>query len=250
MGSGPGPVDLRGINTPQIDPIVVLTGAGISAESGIPTFRGPEGLWRNHRPEQLATPDAFNADPVLVWEFYAWRRGIIHQAEPNPAHHLLVEIERVSEDFTLITQNVDGLHQRAGSQNVIELHGSIWGMSCINCGSEWDDHQATLPEIPPTCPNCRGICRPAVVWFGESLPEDAISAAYTAASNSTTMLVIGTSAVVQPAASIPIIAQNAGAMLVEINIERTPLSMMADEVIIGPASESLETWWKDQQQLV
>ena len=174
-------MDFRGLNTPHahsIDPIVVLTGAGISAESGIPTFRGPEGLWRDHRPEQLATPEAFCTDPVLVWEFYAWRREMIHQAEPNSAHNLLVEIERASADFTLITQNVDGLHQRAGSQNVIELHGSIWGMACTSCGAEWDDHTATLKEIPPSCPHCGGTSRPAVVWFGETLPEDPLQGAW------------------------------------------------------------------------
>ncbi len=244
-------MDIRGLETSHsssIDPIVVLTGAGISAESGIPTFRGLEGLWRDHRPEQLATPEAFRTNPVLVWEFYAWRREKIQQAEPNSAHHLLVEIEHSSEDFTLITQNVDGLHQRAGSVNVIELHGSIWGMSCTRCDAEWEDHAVALEQIPPPCPQCGGTSRPAVVWFGETLPEAALSAAYSAASKAKTMLVIGTSAVVHPAASIPMISQNSGASLVEINIERTPLSAKADRVLLGSASECLENWWRDQQQ--
>jgi NAD-dependent deacetylase len=164
------------------------------------------------------------------------------------AHRLLVEIEHSSEDFTLITQNVDGLHQRAGSVKVIELHGSIWGLACTRCGAEWDDLEAVPQQMPPPCPQCGGISRPAVVWFGETLPEDALSAAHSAASKARTMLVIGTSAVVQPAASIPLIAQNSGVLLVEINIERTPLSAMADQVLLGSASECLETWWRDQRQ--
>jgi NAD-dependent deacetylase len=225
-------------------PLVVLTGAGISAESGVPTFRGAGGLWRNFRPEELATPGAFRRDPALVWEWYNWRRGLVARCQPNAAHETLAEIEEALPDFTLITQNVDGLHQAAGSQNVLELHGNIWRVRCTACGAAREDHRVPLPEIPLRCPACAGLLRPDVVWFGESLPAQVLEAAWVAAARCTTMLVIGTSAVVQPAASLPLVALRNGARLVEVNPAETPLSRHAHEVLRGPAAEVLPPWWK------
>ena len=218
--------------------IAVLTGAGISAESGVPTFRGPDGLWHNFRPEQLARPEAFESDSRLVWEWYNWRRELIEPIEPNPAHYALVEIERQSPQFTLITQNVDGLHSKAGSQNVLEIHGNIWKVRCTCCGAVTDNYDVPI-EIPPTCHQCSGLLRPHVVWFGEMLPQTELSAAQIAATQCDFMLVIGTSAVVQPAASFAVIAKRAGAYVVEVNIERTPLSDIVDRTCIGKAAETL-----------
>ncbi len=222
--------------------MVVLTGAGVSAESGIPTFRGPEGLWRSFRPTDLATPEAFRRDPALVWEWYDWRRQRIAACQPNPAHRVLAEMESVLPDFTLITQNVDGLHQAAGSRNVLELHGNIWRVRCTACGWSGEDRRVPLPEIPPHC-RCGGLLRPAVVWFGESLPSHILEAAWEAASRCQMMLVVGTSAVVQPAASLPIIAKRNGAYLIEVNPAETPITPLADEVLRGPAGEVLPRWW-------
>ncbi len=231
-------------------PVTVLTGAGISAESGIPTFRGEGGLWRNFRPEQLATPAAFRRDPALVWEWYDWRRGLIGACAPNAAHEALAEMEAALSDFTLITQNVDGLHQAAGSRNVLELHGSIWRVRCTGCGKIAEDRRVPLPEIPPRCPECGGLLRPDVVWFGESLPQEVLEAAWAAAARCRLMLVIGTSAVVQPAGSLPLVALENGARIVEINPAETPLSARAHEVLRGPAAELLPRWWEDRRPSV
>ncbi|MEA3339336.1 MAG: NAD-dependent deacylase [Chloroflexota bacterium] len=225
--------------------VVVLTGAGVSAESGVPTFRGAGGLWRNFRPQQLATPDAFRRDPALVWEWYDWRRGLIGACTPNAAHEILAEMETALPDFTLITQNVDGLHLAAGNRNVLELHGNIWRTRCTGCGKVATDHRAPLPEIPPRCPECGGLLRPDVVWFGESLPPGMLETAWAAAARCGLMLVVGTSAVVQPAASLPLAALENGARLVEINPAETPLSACAHEVIRAPAAEALPHWWND-----
>ncbi len=223
-------------------PVVVLTGAGISAESGVPTFRGPDGLWRSFRPEELATPEAFARDPLLVWEWYDWRRQRIAACQPNPAHRVLAEMESVLPDFTLITQNVDGLHQAAGSRRVLELHGNIWRVRCTRCGQTREDRRVPLPELPPRCA-CGGLLRPDVVWFGEPLPAPVLEAAWEAAARCRWMLVIGTSALVQPAASLPIVAHRNGARLVEVNISDTPLTPLAEEVLRGPAAEILPRWW-------
>ena len=163
------------------EPVVVLTGAGISAESGVPTFRGEQGLWRSFRPQELATPEAFHHDPTLVWEWYDWRRSLINSCEPNEAHRALAEMESALSDFCLITQNVDGLHQQTGSRTVLELHGNIWRTRCLGCDRVAEDHRVPLPELPPACSQCGALLRPDVVWFGESLPQDVLEAAWTAA---------------------------------------------------------------------
>ncbi len=222
----------------EAERVVVLTGAGISAESGVPTFRGAGGLWRQHRPEDLATPEAFARGPRLVWEWYDWRRARVAKAEPNPGHLALAQLERRVPDFTLITQNVDGLHQRAGSQRVLKLHGDIWTLHCLGCGLEETNHDVPLREIPPRC-SCGGLFRPGVIWFGEALPADVLRHAMEAAAHAQVFLVVGTSAVVQPAASLPLLAQQNGAKLVEINLEETPLSAQADASFWGKAGELL-----------
>ncbi|MBN1659782.1 MAG: NAD-dependent deacylase [Anaerolineae bacterium] len=227
-----------------IHSVAVLTGAGVSAESGVPTFRGEGGLWRNYRAEELATPQAFRRDPALVWAWYNWRRGLIAPCQPNPAHETLAEMERYFDDFTLITQNVDGLHALAGSRHVLELHGNIWRLRCTRgCRAPWEERAADLPDIPPHCPDCGALARPDVVWFGESLPADALEAAWAAARRAQLFLVAGTSAIVQPAASLPLAALEAGAYVVEINPEPTPLSAHVQESIRGPAGEALPAWW-------
>jgi NAD-dependent deacetylase len=230
-------VTQRGFNS-----IVALTGAGISAESGVPTFRGEDGLWKQYRAEDLATPQAFSRDPTLVWEWYDWRRGLIASCEPNAAHRTLARMETRCKDFTLITQNVDGLHQRTGSKRVVELHGDIWQVCCTTENLVSENHEVPLPQIPLRC-SCGALLRPHVVWFGESLDPTVLEAAYGAAERCDLMLVVGTSAVVHPAASLPAIAKNRGAYLIEVNIERTPLSPYADEVILGPAAEELPRLW-------
>ncbi len=222
----------------EAERVVVLTGAGISAESGVPTFRGTGGLWRQHRPEDLATPEAFARGPRLVWEWYDWRRARVAQAEPNRGHLALAQLERRVPDFTLITQNVDGLHQRAGSRCVLKLHGDIWTLHCLGCGLEETNHDVPLREIPPRC-SCGGLFRPGVVWFGEALPADVLRHAMEAAAHAQVFLVVGTSAVVQPAASLPLLAQQNGAQLVEVNLEETPLSAQADASFWGKAGELL-----------
>ncbi len=225
------------------DIVVVLTGAGVSAESGVPTFRGEGGLWRQFRAEDLATPQAFARDPTLVWEWYAWRRGLIAECEPNAGHRVLAEMESAFPRFLLVTQNVDGLHQRAGSRRVVELHGSIWRVRCVREGTVSEDSRVPLSEIPPRC-ECGALLRPDVVWFGEMLPEAALQRASEAAAACTVMLVVGTSAVVQPAASLPWMAKSHGARVIVVNPEATPLLDAADEVWLGPAGEVLPSLWQ------
>lgn len=218
--------------------IAVLTGAGVSAESGLPTFRGPNGLWRNHKPELLATPQAFADDPKLVWEWYDWRRSVHSKCEPNPAHRALAELERRVAGFQLITQNVDSLHERAGSQRMLHLHGSVWRTRCLGCAEEkWND-QVPLDPLPPHC-LCGAMLRPAVVWFGEPLPEHELRAALEAARGAQVFLVIGTSSAVYPAAALPRVALENGARVIEINPERTALSDAAHVFLQGPAGELL-----------
>lgn len=218
--------------------MAVLTGAGISAESGVPTFRGPGGLWRQYRPEELATPQAFARDPRLVWEWYDWRRQRIAQAAPNAAHYALVRLERAKPSFSLITQNVDGLHERAGSRDPIKLHGDIWKVRCVRCARELRDERVPLPELPPHC-ECGGLLRPAVAWFGEPLPVEAWARAEQAARSAEVFLVVGTSAVVYPAAGLVPLAKESGARVIEVNLEPTPFSAMLDCSLRGRAGDIL-----------
>lgn len=222
----------------QARSVSVLTGAGVSAESGVPTFRGDNGLWRQYRPEDLATPGAFARDPKLVWEWYDWRRGLIAQAKPNAGHQALVDLENRVPSFTLITQNVDGLHELAGSRNILEVHGSIWKVRCTSCEREHTDRRTPLPEIPPKC-ECGAPLRPGVVWFGEGLPQRVWQDAEAAARTADVFLLIGTSAVVYPAAGLAQIAKASGARVVEINIAETVLSGSIDEFLQGPSGELL-----------
>jgi len=219
----------------NVKSISVLTGSGISAESGIPTFRQAQtGMWSRYDPHDLATPQAFQRNPKLVWEWYIWRRHLVAEAEPNPGHYALVELDRLVPALTLITQNVDGLHQKAGSSDVIELHGNISRSKCFEDNriiQSWDQNEG----IPPRCPTCGGMLRPDVVWFGESLPHDALQSAYQAVKNCDLFFSIGTSAQVQPAASLAPAAAQGGAKIVEINLAPTPLSHMVDYILLGSA---------------
>ena len=219
--------------------VAVLTGSGVSAESGVPTFRDAQtGLWARYNPEELATPEAFEREPRLVWEWYAWRRELVQKAAPNPGHEALAEFERLVPAFTLITQNVDGLHQRAGSQRVIELHGNIVRSRCsiegVSVESREDD-----PGVPPSCPNCGAFLRPDVVWFGESLPAEALEEAFDATRECDLFLSIGTSGLVQPAASLAFEALRHGAVVVEVNPNDTPLTRHAGYALRGQAGEVL-----------
>jgi NAD-dependent deacetylase len=219
--------------------ITVLTGAGISAESGIPTFREARtGLWEQYRPEDLATPQAFEKDPGLVWEWYAWRRSLVEEARPNKGHFALAAMERLVPQFQLVTQNVDGLHQRAGNQQVIELHGNIQRARCCRDLSE---HHIELVELvlPPHCPKCGALLRPDVVWFGEPLPETAFAAAVKASETAAIFFSIGTSGIVEPAASLPYVALRNGAVLIEVNPEPTPLTVYANYYLPYPAGNVL-----------
>lgn len=211
----------------QADAVAVLTGAGMSAESGVPTFRGPGGLWRGRAPEELATPLAFHKDPEQVWEFYDWRRTLLAKCEPNAGHKALVRLEQRVPEFNLITQNVDGLHTAAGSRQVLELHGNIWRVRCTGGCPERVDRRAPLPRpLPPRC-TCKSVLRPAVVWFGEALPRETFEQAETAARLADVMLVVGTSGAVEPAASLVRLARGGSAVIAEINPEGSLLSAMA-----------------------
>jgi NAD-dependent deacetylase len=218
--------------------IIVLSGAGISAESGVPTFRGPGGLWRDFRAEDLATPEAFAKDPRLVWEWYDWRRQKIAAAKPNLGHYALVTLEKRSPDLTLVTQNVDGLHLLAGSRNVLEIHGSLWRTRCLSCREVREDREPKLARLPPRC-SCEGLLRPDVVWFGEPLPYDLLKRSIRAVEACDVMLVVGTSGLVQPAGSMADGALARGAPVVEINLDPTPLSERATHVLRGRAGEIL-----------
>ncbi len=230
----------RGILTPLTPlKLVALTGAGASQESGLRTFRDAQVvLWAQYKPEDLASPQAFARDPKLIWDWYAWRREAVKAVRPNPGHYALAELERRFPQFTLITQNVDGLHRMAGSRNVLELHGNIQRVRCSQCGlltEDWGDDS----ESVPLCQACGGLLRPDVVWFGEALPRDQLEAAVEAARSSNVFFSIGTSGVVQPAASLAHAARNRGGVVVEINAEQTPLSHKADYVFLGRSGEIL-----------
>lgn len=214
--------------------VAVLTGAGISAESGIPTFRGADGLWRRYRPEDLATPEAFAADPALVWEWYLWRRTLIANAEPN-AGHLAIAARR---DVTLITQNVDGLHDRAGSKDILKVHGDIWISRCSACAYQRLDRNIVFAGIPH-CPDCGNALRPGVVWFGESLPRLVWDNAERAVNGCDVFLVAGTSAQVYPAAGLIDLAARAGARTIEVNLDETAYSTQVTLSLRGKCGDLL-----------
>lgn len=218
--------------------VVAFTGAGISAESGVPTFRGAGGLWEGHPVEQVATPEAFAADPLMVWRFYQQRRVNLASKRPNPAHYVLAHWQERFPSFVLATQNVDSLHEDAGSREVLHLHGSIWRVRCQGCGTEREDRTAPFPVLPPCCP-CGGMLRPAVVWFGEPLPTDILEAAMTAAERCQVLLVVGTSAMVYPAAGLVEVAAWAGAAVIEVNPQASALASLAEVALRGPAGEVL-----------
>ena len=218
--------------------VVALTGSGISAESGVPTFRDAQtGLWACYDPQELATPEAFARDPELVWKWYAWRRGLVEGARPNAGHTALADLEHRAPVFSLVTQNVDGLHQEAGSLNVVELHGNIRRSRCSveNVTVEPDE----TDDVPPLCPNCGAPLRPDVVLFGEALPAEALGAASEAARSCDVFLSVGTSGLVYPAASLPYEALDGGAAVVEVNPDHTPLSAHAGFAVRGRAGEVL-----------
>ena len=229
------------LRTPKL---AVLTGAGVSQESGLRTFRDAQsGLWAQYKPEDLASPEAFARDPKLIWDWYAWRREAIKSVRPNSGHYALVEIEKQIPPFTLITQNVDGLHRMAGSQNILELHGNIQRVRCSECSAfaeTWDEDA----EFVPSCEICGGLLRPDVIWFGESLPRKQLESAVEAARTCDVFFSIGTSGVVQPAASLAFAARTRGAVVVEINAEPTPLTPKADYFFQGKSGEILPEFVK------
>jgi NAD-dependent deacetylase len=218
----------------------VLTGAGVSAASGVPTFRGPGGLWKDFRPEELATPEAFARDPRLVWEWYDWRRQLVSACRPNAAHEVLAAWSRRFPTFTLVTQNVDGLHEAAGTRNLLRFHGSIWEVLCARgCkdGARREDRTSPFPVLPPPCA-CGGPLRPGVVWFGEAIDPEVLVASG-AAMDCDVCIAVGTSAVVFPAAALLPEARARGAFTAEINPEATPATRSVDCAIAGLAEEAL-----------
>jgi len=219
--------------------VVALTGAGVSAESGVPTFRGAGGLWEGQPVEEVATPEAFAADPVRVWRFYEERRRNLLRVAPNPAHATLARWQERFGSFTLVTQNVDRLHQAAGSRGVLELHGSVWAIRCASCGQSRDARTVPLPALPPVCAACGGMERPGVVWFGEYLPTDVVFAAADAIRACDVLVVVGTSAVVYPAAGLVEVATSAGGKVIEVNPEASAKAHLAHVCVRGPAGEML-----------
>lgn len=217
--------------------IVVFTGAGISAESGVPTFRSPDGIWAKFKPEELANINAFMSNPERVWEWYQHRRDVVEKAQPNPGHYAIVELERIFDRVDVVTQNVDGLHIRAGSTHVYELHGSLHAHRCLNCSTPYT--LGLKEQGVPHCPSCGGLIRPGVVWFGEDLPSDIWQQAEEATRSCDIFLSVGTSTVVYPAAQLPFLALSLGKHVVEINPEPTDLSRQADVALRGPAGEML-----------
>lgn len=218
--------------------VAVLTGAGVSKESGIPTFRDAlTGIWANFDPEKLATPEGFLADPPLVWQWYDMRRAMVLEVEPNPGHYALAELEKLVPSVVIITQNIDGLHAKAGSRDVVELHGNILRYKCFDRDHPQENVAAGLKD-PPRC-RCGSILRPDVVWFGESLPEHALNRSVAELRSADVVLVVGTSGLVQPAASLPYIANQFGATVVEVNPEETPITDIADFFLKGPSGQML-----------
>jgi NAD-dependent deacetylase len=221
--------------------ILVISGAGISADSGLPTFRGAGGWWRSRNPEELATLTSFQSDPRFVWEWYDYRRKLVAEAQPNAAHRVIAWLDRVGKRVFIITQNVDDLHERAGSRTIVHIHGSIWSVTCMMDGRTFEDRGAQLPELPPRCP-CGGLLRPGVVWFDEELPvaECARIESYFASSSPGVALIVGTQATFDYIRSWALRAKRAGALLVEVNSDDTALTPDADVVLQGRAAEVFE----------
>lgn len=207
--------------------IIVFTGAGISKDSGIQTFRDTDGLWRDFDPQVYATYEGFISDPVKVWKWYLYRYDKIKKAQPNAGHHFVAKLEKYFQNFALITQNIDGLHNKAGSRNIIELHGNIYRVKCCSCRNKYNTDDVNFEVMPPLC-ECGGLLRPDVVWFGESLPQRELNLAFTYASKADLVIVIGTSCLVYPAAEIPFIVKRNGGVVIEFNPESTPLTDYAD----------------------
>lgn len=222
--------------------VTVLTGAGVSAASGIPTFRGAGGLWRNFRASDLATAEAFARDPETVWQWYAWRRAEIARAQPNAAHEVLARWTERQRGWRVVTQNVDDLHLRAGTRDLVRLHGSIWELACwARCGgrpARWRDESVPLRDMPPRCPHCGALARPGVVWFGEAL-DPAVLREAEALTQCDVFIAAGTSAQVYPAAGFAAVAAERGAFVVEMNIELTGASAEVDLVVTAPVEEAL-----------
>jgi NAD-dependent protein deacetylase/lipoamidase len=224
----------------QATRVAVITGAGMSAESGVPTFRGAGGLWRSYRPEDLATPQAFARDPETVWAWYRWRQRLIAAASPNAGHTALAALQIARPEWRVLTQNVDGLHQRAGNTGVLELHGSIWRTRCASCrrpgptDRPLDEENAPLPRCV-----CAALMRPDVVWFGEPLDADVLATAWTVVENAEAVVVVGTSAVVYPVAALPQAARARNVPLIEINVEDTPLTGGVTHVVRATAATAL-----------
>jgi len=218
--------------------LCILTGAGVSAESGVPTFRGPEGLWKRRDPMSLATPEAFAEDPKEGREWYQWRRQKIRGCAPNPGHAAIAAVEAAKLDFLLVTQNVDGLHRVAGSRRLAEIHGNIWVVRCVGCGAEREEF-GDFPELPPRCGACGELLRPGVVWFGEMLPADASDAAIGILSRCEVLVVAGPSAVVAPASGYAAVAKRHGARVIEVNPDETPVSGICDASFRGRSGEIL-----------
>lgn len=229
-------VDPAQINLLDHESVVFFTGAGMSAESGVPTFRGPGGVWKTYDYEEYACQEAFDADPARVWEFHNYRRGIVAQCEPNRGHRLIAELEGRLK-VTVVTQNIDGLHQQAGSTHVVELHGGLWRVRCDGCGHRQEGRESPFED--PRCPACGGWLRPDIVWFGDLLDMSRIRAAEDAMAECDVMVAIGTSGVVFPAAALPMVAKQAGAAMVEVNVEPTEMSALYDVHLRGPAGEML-----------
>lgn len=224
--------------------VVVLTGAGVSAESGVPTFRGAGGLWRAHSATSLATPEAFRANPRLVWEFYNHRRETLAPLSPNPGHYAIAALEARCPRFTLLTQNIDNLHRVAGAREIVELHGNSWRVRCTNpgcprAGRSWENRQVPLDPLPPLCAACGALLRPGVVWFGEALGAEELRRAMVAVDDCDYLIVAGTSALVQPAASMPLAAARGGAFTLEVNLEATEVSPHVSETVEAPSGTAL-----------
>lgn len=222
--------------------IVIMTGAGVSSESGVPIFRGKENAWRGYQPEYLSNIDTFYENPSLIWTWYQWRRDLISQVKPNQGHYAIAKLEafciKNNKYFTLITQNVDGLHIRAGSKNVLELHGNIFIDKCVNCGYSTNDVKKYENELP-ICPKCKKVLKPGVISFGESLSPETLQKSFQASMKSNLFLFIGSSGVVYPAADLPLLAKRYGAYTIEINTEKSSLADYLDKVILGKSGEVL-----------